>query len=131
MPDQVRPDLAIVTISSFICEVLPLVCPALEPERAVTHAPVPDALQGATVHEAQEQDATLPLSRERVALLSEAPDATHVEEQRALQARDVLLALSRAFRGEVRAATHAPELGEILSAVQVETHVEEQRAFQV
>lgn len=124
LPDQCLPDLASATIPAVICEVLPLVCPVLEPVRAVTHVPELDALRGAT-DEAKEQDATLPLSQEPVAIPSEVlvvtrhgsaePDATHVVEQRAVQVRDVLLVLPRATRGAgpVGILNVSPELDEI------------------
>lgn len=99
----------------------------------MTHVPELDALRGATADEAKEQDATLPLSREPVAIPSEVlvvtrhgspelvatlsaePDATHVVEQRAVQVRDVLLVLPRATRGAgpVGILNVSPELDEI------------------
>ena len=124
LPNRASIDRAILTISSVICEVLPLVSPVLEPVRAVTHVAELDALRGATADEAKEQDATLPLSREPdatqhgsaelVAILSE-PDATHVVEQRALQVRDALPVLPCATRGagQTRIRNGSPELDEI------------------
>ena len=83
-------DSVILTISSVIYAVLPLVSPVLEPVRAVTHVAELDALRGATADEAKEQDATLLLSREPVAIPPEVlvvtqhgtaeRDSTHVLE---------------------------------------------------
>jgi hypothetical protein len=97
----------------------------LEPVRAVTHVQELDALQGATADEAKEQNATLPLSRELVAIPSAELDATHVVEQRALQVPDALLVLPRATLPLSR------ELVATLSEAPDATHVVEQRAPQV
>ena len=123
----------VLTISSVICEVLLLVSPVLEQALAVTHVAERDALRGGTADAAKEQGATRPLSRgelvaihfvvpvatqhasaKLVAIRSE-PVATHVVEQRVLQARAVFLVLPCAPRGagQVGILNGSPGLHEI------------------